>query len=125
MQIVKQEIESVISNPRILLRLALASLFETSRKHPGKFQALYYNMPSHLSVEQILSISQNASMYEYNENEGEKWLLDEAEQSYNRIVDAITNHCIDGMPNDVESPSQISQVPDMQGIGDSSACSIS
>lgn len=80
-QIVMQEIESIIPNPRRLLRLALASLFESSRKHPGKFQALYYNMPSHLSVEQILSqssISQNASQYEYNENE--KLLLDEAEQ---------------------------------------------
>jgi hypothetical protein len=80
-QIVMQEIESIIPNPRRLLRLSLASLFESSRKHPGKFQALYYNMPSHLSVEQILSqssISQNASQYEYNENE--KLLLDEAEQ---------------------------------------------
>ena len=56
-QMVKQEIESIVSNPRKLLRLALASLFESSRKHPGKFQALYYNMPSHLSVEQILAQS--------------------------------------------------------------------
>ena len=64
-QIVKQEIESIISNPRRLLRIALASLFESSRKHPGKFQALYYNMPSHLSVEQILaqsSISQTQAV---------------------------------------------------------------
>ena len=50
-QIVKQEIESIVSNPRKLLSLALASLFESSRKHPGKFQTLYYNMPSHFSVE--------------------------------------------------------------------------
>ena len=56
-QIVKQEIESIVSNPKRLLRVALASLFESSRKHPGKFQALYYNMPSHLSLEQILSQS--------------------------------------------------------------------
>jgi hypothetical protein len=84
---------------------------------------LYYNMSSSLSVEQILSrtsISQNVNQYRYNEHEDEKLLLDEAEQLYNRIVDAITNHCIDGMPNDAESPSQISQVPDVQGIGGSS-----
>jgi hypothetical protein len=63
-QIVKQEIESVVSNPRWLLKMVLASLFESSRKHPGKFQTLYYNMPSHLSVEQILSqssVGQNVS----------------------------------------------------------------
>ena len=63
-QIVKQEIEGIVSNPRLLLRIALASLFESSRKYPGKFQTLYYNMPSHFSVEQILSqssISENQS----------------------------------------------------------------
>ena len=65
-QTVKQEIESIVSNPRRLLRLALASLFESSRKHPGKLQALYYNMSFPSSVEQILSqshVSQNPSRY--------------------------------------------------------------
>jgi len=45
-QIVTQEIESVISNPRGLLRSALESIFESSRKHPGKLLALYCNRPS-------------------------------------------------------------------------------
>jgi hypothetical protein len=100
----------------MVLRLALASLFESSRKHPGKFQTLYYNMPSYFSVEQILSkssISQNASMYGYNEDEDEKCLLDEAEQSYNKIVDAITNSCINEVPNDTESLSSVVQAPDL------------
>ena len=115
-QIVKLEIESIVSNPTRLIRLALAALFESSRKHPGKLQALYYNMPSHFSVEQILSqssISQNSSQYRYSEDEDEKILLDEAEQSYNRIVNAITNTCINEMPNNTESSSQILQVPDV------------
>jgi hypothetical protein len=105
-QIVKQEIESVVSNPRRLLKTALASLFESSRKHPGRLQALYYNMPSPLSVEQILSDSsdrQDASLYDFGENENEKLLLDEAEQSFSRFVDAITNSCINRMYNDTES----------------------
>jgi hypothetical protein len=113
-QIVKQEIESFVSNPRKLLRLALASLFELSRKHPGKFQALYYNMPSHLSVEKILaqsSISQSARPYE--ESEDEKFLLQEAEQSYNRIIDAITNNCINGMQNETEPLYHSPQVLDL------------
>ena len=119
-QIVKQEIESIVSNPTRLIRLALASLFESSRKHPGKLQALYYNMPSHFSVEQILSqssISQNSSQYRYSENEDEKILLDEAEQSYNRIVNAITNNCINKMPNNTESSSQILQASYEQDLG--------
>jgi hypothetical protein len=66
-------------------------------------------------VEQILSessFSQNPSRYSIDENEDEKSLLDEAEQSYNRMVDAITSNCIYGMPNDTESPSQIPDVQD-------------
>ena len=105
-----------MSNPRRMLRLALASLFESSRKDPGKFQALYYNAFSSLSVEQILSqssISQNSSQYIYSENEDEKLLLDEAEQSYNRIANAITNSCINGMQYETEPLYHSSQVSDV------------
>jgi hypothetical protein len=42
-----------------------------------------------------------------------KLLLDEAEQSY-KIIDAITNNCINEIPNDTESLLQILQVPDIQ-----------
>jgi hypothetical protein len=116
-QIAKQEIESIVSDPRRLLKMALATLFESSRKHPGKFQTLYYNMPSHLSVEQILSqssVGQNVSQYRNSEDENERLLLEEAEQSYNRIVDGITNRCINEIPNDTESSSQLLLVPDIQ-----------
>lgn len=55
---VRQEIESLHSNPRKLLRGALASIFESERKRPGKLMALCYNNPPTLTVERILSISQ-------------------------------------------------------------------
>ena len=48
-QMVKQEIENNILQPRQLIKCVLASLFESSRKHPGKFQTLYYNMSSRLN----------------------------------------------------------------------------
>ena len=57
------------------------------------------------------SISQTGQN-RYSENEDEKLLLDEAEQSYNRIANAITNTCINEMPNNTESSIQILQVPD-------------
>jgi hypothetical protein len=119
-QIVKEEIEISISNPRRLIRLALASLFESSRKHPGKFQAMYYNMPSPSSVEQILSqsrVSQNQSRYGYSENEDEKLLLDDAEQAYNSMIDAIANRCINEVPNDTESLSPVLPLPIIQDEG--------
>lgn len=81
--IVFEPLEGPSKMPGRLVRLALASLFEASRKRPGKFQALYYNMSTQLSVEQILSESsfnQNPSRYSIGENEDEKSLLDAAEQ---------------------------------------------
>src|ERR687891_746930 len=119
-QIVKEEIEITISNPRRLIRLALASLFESSRKYPGKLQALYYNMSTQLSVEQILSqshVSQNQSRNGFGENEDEKLLLDDAEQAYNSMMDAIANRCINEVPNDTESLSPVLQLPIIQDEG--------
>jgi hypothetical protein len=116
-QTVEQEIENHILQPRQLIKCALASLFESSRKHPGKFQTLYYNMPSHLSVEQILpysSRSQDANLHGFSENEIEKVLLDEAEQSYNRLVNAVTNNCINKIPSDSKSFSQVLPFPVIQ-----------
>jgi hypothetical protein len=124
-QAATQAIESVISNPRRLLRIALTSLFASSRKHPGKFQALYYNISSpYLTMEQILSqlsIGQDVNKYIYNENKDEKFLLDEAEQTYNSIVDGIANQCINGIvTNDTElswtpSLSPLLQASNVQG----------
>jgi hypothetical protein len=94
-QIVKQEMESIMPNPRKLLRIALASLFESERKNPGKLRALYYNTPSpSLSSEQVLlseaisSISPR-ELYGYDDEEEDaiaKLLLDEAERLFNRRI---------------------------------------
>jgi hypothetical protein len=80
-------------------------------------------MSTPLSVEQLLLQSspsiQKASRYEHREDENEKMLLDEAELSYNRLVDAITNHSINQIPktpNDTGLPSERFQVAGIQGI---------
>jgi len=122
-----QVVESVVSNPRRLLRMALASLFESERRNPGKLRALYYNTHSHsLSVEQIVPLSEaisasSISPHELYRYEGEdaiaKLLLDEAEQLFNRLVDAVTNRCINWIPSDKESSSQILPLPIIQDGG--------
>ena len=43
-----------------------------------------------------------------------KLLLDEAEQLFNRFVDAITKRCINWIPKDKESSSQILPLPIIQ-----------
>jgi hypothetical protein len=122
-QAVTQVMESVISNPRKLLRIALASLFESERKNPGKLRALYYNTLSpFLSAEQVLLSEATSSsislheLYGYGDEEDAitKLLLDEAEQLFSRLVDAITNRCINWMSNDKESSPQILPLPIIQ-----------
>ena len=119
-QMVKQVIENTLLQPRQLLRCALASLFESSRKNPGKFQALYYNRSLQLSVEQILLsesyVIPNGSRFHIGEIEDESLLLDEAERTYSGILDGITKHCINRITtSDTESLSSILQTPNVQG----------
>jgi predicted transcriptional regulator len=110
-QMVRHEIESVISNPRRMLRLVLMSIFESARRHPGKFQALYYNMSTAtLAVRSSLQAlnSQNG----YNEDALEQILLDEAELIYDKLVNDVANKCINEIPT--KSSSQELQMPDIQ-----------
>ena len=111
-QMVKQEMESnVLQRPRSLLRIAIASIFESQRKNPGKFQALYYNTFPTLSVEQLLSqssISENQSdptQFAHNNDSLGNLILNEAEQCYNRIVEAYAGKCINDISYDAESSS--------------------
>lgn len=58
-EMVKQEVESIISYPRRLLQFALASIFESSRKHPGRLHAMYYNMPTIRTIIFLCSFPQD------------------------------------------------------------------
>lgn len=119
-EIVRQEIEKTISQPRRLIRIVIASIFESERKNPGKLRALYYNTSPTLSVEQLLLqclISQNEqhpNQFGYNEDSLERLLLDEAEQSYNRFAEVLTGKCMNDITNDTESLTLMSQLPARQ-----------
>lgn len=110
-QMIKQEIESIISIPRRLLQFALLSIFESSRKHPGKLQAMYYNMPTLGIVRRSSSTNaivdsheQYLSEYTNEYDTWEKLLLDEAEQLYNRMIEeSINMYTINEMINNTES----------------------
>ena len=118
-QMVKQEIENNVlqQQPRSLLRIAIASIFESQRKNSEKLLALYYNTSPTLSVEQLLSqalISENQSdptQFAHNNDSLENLILDEAEQCYNRIVEAYAGKCINDIPYDAESSSSLYEVP--------------
>jgi hypothetical protein len=106
---IKQEIESTISNPRRLLQFALVSIFESSRKHPGRLHAMYYNMPtirttkrpsSKIPIGDCQYYQQEQYLYHYTSDYvvSEKLLLDEAEQLYNRLIgESMSAYAINGM----------------------------
>jgi predicted transcriptional regulator len=99
-EMVKQEIESIISNPRRLLQFALASIFESSRKHPGKLQAMYYNMPTIRTIKRSSSEiptgdsqdNQYDNNYASDYATSEKMLLDEAEHLYDKMIAETMSH---------------------------------
>jgi predicted transcriptional regulator len=119
-QIVIQEIESIISNPRRLLQFALASIFESSRKHPGRLHAMYYNMPTIRTIKRWSSEipignnqdNQYDNNYASDYGISEKMLLDEAEQLYNRVTEESMIACtINEMTDNAESPIHSLQPP--------------
>ncbi|MGH9974953.1 MAG: hypothetical protein ACRD8Z_03835, partial [Nitrososphaeraceae archaeon] len=128
-EMVKEQIKSALASPRQLLRIALVSVIETSKQNPDKFQALRYNMPSSKAVETSLSQSSKVDgqdeqyLYRYANNDDNcEFLLDEAEQLYNKMLEDLANMCIDKTAaeekNNTESASHsfqsISQLPDAQ-----------
>jgi hypothetical protein len=118
-QIVEQEIKSFISNPRWLLRIALASLFESERINRGTLRSLYYDTLPALSVDLLFSQSsfslnkQSQDQSVCNRDSLEALLIDEAEQLYIRIVEALMSECINEIAVDTGSVPPPPQLPDM------------
>ena len=103
-QMIKHEIESIISNPRRLLQFALASIFESSRKHPGRLHAIYYNMPTIKTVKRSSSETLTGDIQDNQHQQylcnyasdyatSEKMLLEEAEHLYNKLIEESMSAC--------------------------------
>jgi alanyl-tRNA synthetase len=94
-QMARQELESFMPNPKRLLRAALISIFQSSRNHHGKLIAMSYNLPSNLISESFIDLDERYPShhnYLYNADASfENFLLDQAEELYNKIIDDITN----------------------------------
>ena len=60
---VKQEMENnVLQQPRSLLRIAIASIFESQRKNPEKLLDLYYNTSPTLAIGTTTTIVRKDNM---------------------------------------------------------------
>ncbi|MGC1134225.1 MAG: hypothetical protein WA941_15470 [Nitrososphaeraceae archaeon] len=123
-QMIKQDIESLISNPRRLLEFALVSIFDSARKHPGKLHAMYYNMPTIRTMRRSLSrtpVGENhrqddhyepyVSQYATDYDTSKSMLLYEAELLYNQMIEESVNMCSNEMTSNTESSSLQSLQP--------------
>jgi hypothetical protein len=106
----KEEIE-ILNTKKV--RFALASIFESSRKHPGKLHSMYYNMPTIRTIKRSSSeipIGNSSQVNQYDNNyasdyaTSENLLLDEAEQLYNRLIEESMNTCTINETETAESP---------------------
>jgi hypothetical protein len=116
-EMVKEQFEGALASPRQLLKLALVSMIESSRKNPSIFQALHYNMPTTKAGVALRSFLQSGnSREEQNPNQNvnneddacEKLLLDQAELIYNQMLEDFANTCINKIANDPKSPQSTS-----------------
>jgi hypothetical protein len=93
-QTVKEKVGSILSDGKVLLRLALDSLIQSIRNEPVKYSCLiYYNMSlttTDFPVSDKYSSSQDHYYIEYYT----AMLLNEAEKLYNGLVEDLTNRII-------------------------------
>jgi hypothetical protein len=133
-QTVKREVESILTARRQLLKFAVLCIFESLRKDPRKFYALYNNMSSSSAKSPSSSSSpkttgygsiqqqydyvpfmneQNSPIIDYsNEEICEKILLDESEELYDKMVKDLTNKTVTDVASyDSESSSLLPMLP--------------
>lgn len=106
-EIVKQEVENTLTNPKKLLRLALLTLIESLRKDPSKFQLLYYQMSTDItpitpsksltstfSSLGCPSLNMNEKPFQDNDNATktfQNFVLNEAESLYDKLLEDSIN----------------------------------
>jgi hypothetical protein len=106
---IKREVESVMTDPKQILLLALRSVVESARKESSKFTALVYNFPSPNALGQSpAAFADNQYGYapymdeqylsseysNHNEETYERILLNEAEQIYDKMVIDLADKAI-------------------------------
>jgi hypothetical protein len=98
-QTVKDKVSSILSDGKLLLRLALYSLIESIRNEPVKYNSLiYYNKVSSTTDSSYMYEGRQQPQYissqDYFIEHYTAMLLNEAEKLYNNLVKDLTNRII-------------------------------
>jgi hypothetical protein len=89
-QRVEEEVSSVLTDGKVLLHFAIASVIEALRRNPDKYNnLLVYNMPS-----AIISMQQSSSSPHYDE-EYNAMILEVADKLYNALVKQLVSTIMD------------------------------
>jgi hypothetical protein len=125
-QTVKDKVGSILSDGKVLLRLALYSLMESIRNEPVKYSSLFcYHNNNNISLPGtthypassmyvVLQQQQYISSRDYFIEHYTTMLIEEAEKLYNKLVKEITN----GIIYDPSFSSSISSSPLLSSSAD-------
>jgi hypothetical protein len=119
-QTVKDKVGSILSDGKVLLRLALYSLIESIRNDPVKYGSLiYYNNMYSTTDSSYMYVGrqQYVSSQDYFIEHYSAMLLNEAEKLYNKLVKDLTNRviCEIAFSNNSQSSSLLSYSTDGMG----------
>jgi len=93
---VEQKVHSVLSDKKMLLKLALLSLIESIRSNPGKYTSLIYHNNTRSNADCISQCYDTAS-YTHGQQEQHpsqdyiSMLIEEAEKLYNKLVKELVD----------------------------------
>jgi hypothetical protein len=96
---IEKKVVSILSDKKMLLKLALLSLTESMRKDPGKYGALIYHNRSSITQSEDYSQYYDTASYgqqqqQYPSQDCIDVLLEEAEKLYNKLVKELVDESI-------------------------------
>ena len=111
---VEEKVQSVLSDKKMLLKLALLSLTESLRKDPDKFNAfIICDNKSSYSTTQTRGYSQYYDTVSYGQQQRQQYpsqnyidmLLEESEKLYNKLAKEMADEVISDYDCSIPSPS--------------------
>jgi hypothetical protein len=117
----EEKVHSILSNSKMLLKLALLSLTELMRKDPDKFNAfIFCDNKYSSSTTQTRGYSQYYDTVPYGQQQQQQYpsqdcidvLLEEAEKLYNKLVKELVDESISDYASNILSSLPLLQPPD-------------
>ena len=107
---VEEKVHSVLSDRKMVLKLALLSLTESMRKDPDTYSSLMYNSMSSIPKTQLIGYSSNphyraasSGQQRYSSLDYISMLLEEAEKLYNKLSKELVDEIISDYASNIST----------------------